>query len=74
MVIKRGTPTTVVSCPDCDENITLRGEVRLGQQVMCLNCGAELEVISTDPVELYWTYEDIEGSDDYEDEDEDEDW
>ena len=71
MVIKRDTATTIVGCPDCDEYITLKGEVKLGQKVMCLSCGAELEVTSTDPVELSWSYEDFEDSDAYEDEDED---
>jgi hypothetical protein len=38
--------------------------------VNCPNCEAELEVISTDPVELDWVYEEW----DDEDEDEDQDW
>ena len=58
------------TCPDCGEKITLRGAVRIGQDVICPNCEAELEVIETDPVELDWAYDD---DNDYEDE-EDEDW
>jgi hypothetical protein len=47
----------------------LQGLARIGQQVICPNCDAELEVIETDPVELDWVYDDDES-----DEDEEEDW
>jgi alpha-aminoadipate carrier protein LysW len=67
--------TVVVGCPSCDQDITLGGEIRLGKQVMCPNCGVELEVIDTDPVELDWPYEDYEydddGHKDHKDQDED---
>ena len=56
-------------CPDCGARITVPSPVRIGQQVLCPNCDAELEVIDTNPVELDWVYEDEEN-----DEDEDEDW
>jgi alpha-aminoadipate carrier protein LysW len=63
--------TQVVSatCPDCGQTVRLRAPVRMGQQVECPHCDAELEVIETDPIELDWMYEDEDG-----DEDEDEDW
>lgn len=58
-------------CPDCGEAVTLRGSVRLGQEVVCPHCDAELEVVETEPLELDWAYDDY----DYDDEDEeDEDW
>ena len=57
-------------CPDCGEEITLRGNIRLGQEVVCPHCDAELEVVETDPLELDWAYDDG----DYDDEEEDEDW
>jgi alpha-aminoadipate carrier protein LysW len=64
------TKTVVrATCPDCGSRIGVKSPVRIGQQVVCPNCDAELEVIDTDPVELDWVYEDEEG-----DEDEDEDW
>jgi alpha-aminoadipate carrier protein LysW len=56
-------------CPDCGSRIAVHSPVRIGQQVRCPNCDAELEVIDTNPVELDWVYEDEEGE-----EDEDEDW
>lgn len=72
MSTNRLTKTVVVGCPSCDEDITLKGEIQLGKQLMCPNCGTELEVISTNPVELDWSYEDYEyEDDDYQDDDED---
>ena len=59
-------------CPDCGEKITLVGEIRLGKQVVCPNCEAELEVVETEPVELDWAYDEYE--DDDESEDEEEEW
>jgi lysine biosynthesis protein LysW len=56
-------------CPDCGENITLRGTVRLGQEIVCPHCDAELEVVETDPLELDWVFDD-----DYEDEEDEEEW
>jgi lysine biosynthesis protein LysW len=57
-------------CPDCGRAIQIKSPVRMGQEIACPHCDAELEVIETDPVELDWIYED----DVYEDEDEEEDW
>ena len=59
-----------VVCIDCESRIALHGAIKLGQEIVCPHCDAELEVIDTDPVELDWIYEeDLD-----EDEDEDEDW
>jgi lysine biosynthesis protein LysW len=52
-------------CPDCGEEINLKGKIELGRQVTCPYCEAELEIVETVPVELDWRSE----SDDYEDED-----
>jgi lysine biosynthesis protein LysW len=59
--------TAKAVCPDCGETINLKSPVRLGQEVVCPHCDAELEVVETDPLELDWAY------DDYDDEDEEED-
>ncbi|HUT18396.1 MAG TPA: lysine biosynthesis protein LysW [Anaerolineae bacterium] len=61
--------TAKAVCPDCGETITLKGSVRLGQEVICSHCDAELEVVETDPLELDWAYDDHEAE-----EEEDEDW
>jgi lysine biosynthesis protein LysW len=60
MVTGKASKTTVVACPECDEDIILRGSIQWGQQVTCPHCGTELEVINTDPVELDWVYEEYE--------------
>ena len=60
--------TALVKCPDCGERIRIGGTIRLGREVVCSNCDAELQIVETDPVELDWA------TDDYDDEDEDEDW
>jgi len=71
MVAGKMTKSTVAECPECEENITLKGEVQWGQQVVCPHCGTELEVINTDPIELDWVFEEYD--DDYDDDDDDED-
>jgi lysine biosynthesis protein LysW len=63
--------TVVVECPDCEEDITLKGEIEWGPEVVCPHCGTKLEVINTDPVEVDWAYE--ESDDDYDDEDDEDD-
>jgi alpha-aminoadipate carrier protein LysW len=61
----------VAFCPDCGQKITLSGDARLGQEVICPHCDAELEVVEMDPLELDWIYDEDEG---YDEDDEDEDW
>jgi len=38
-------------CPECDAELTLQSPER-GEIVECSDCGAELEVISTEPIRL----------------------
>lgn len=51
-------------CPECDEKLRVPGKPRLGQRFTCFNCGAELEVISVDPVEIDWAFDEPEDDDD----------
>ena len=67
MSVSRAVKAT---CPDCGEQVTLTGNIRLGQEVVCPHCDAELEVVEMDPLELDWAYDDG----DYDDEDEEDDW
>lgn len=39
----------MASCPDCGTPVD-QPEVSLGEVVVCAGCGADLEVISQDPV------------------------
>ena len=45
-------PTAEVGCPECESLIRLSISVREGQPVTCPTCHAELEVVSTDPIEV----------------------
>ena len=39
-------------CPECDNPIDIDNEVDEGETVQCEECGTELEVVGTDPIEL----------------------
>ena len=42
-----------VVCPECDTPIIIDAdEVEEGETVQCEECGMELEIVSTDPLEL----------------------
>jgi alpha-aminoadipate carrier protein LysW len=62
----------MVSCPVCDGAIDVDEEdVDEGDSLSCDECGADLKVIGTDPLELESADElEDEEEDDYEDEDE----
>ena len=50
-------PSTFAMCPDCEEDVRISGKIDLGKSVVCPHCGADLEVVDLDPVELSWSYE-----------------
>lgn len=39
-------------CPECDAEVTVPGDAKANELIACADCGAELEIISLDPVEL----------------------
>lgn len=41
-----------VACPECDGLIKLKARLREGEGLVCPECGADLTVINTDPLEL----------------------
>ena len=41
-----------VVCPECDNPIDVNDELDEGETVQCEECGAELEVVSVEPLEL----------------------
>lgn len=43
-------PTTV--CPECDEEVYVDADSEQGDTVTCDECGANLEVVGLDPIEL----------------------
>lgn len=70
----------VATCAECDEEIEVSDRARVGQRVVCPNCGARLEVVSSNPLELDPAYdeeeEDWDDDDDFDDLDDefDDDW
>lgn len=43
-------PTTI--CPECSEEVYVDAESEQGDVVSCDECGADLEVVGLDPIEL----------------------
>jgi lysine biosynthesis protein LysW len=66
---------SMVNCPECDAQIDLDDDdVDEGDLVSCDECGADLRVASTEPLELELADEDEEEDDEefFEDEEEEE--
>ena len=42
-------------CLDCGDRIYLGRKPWIGQDAFCERCGADLEVIGTNPLELEWS-------------------
>lgn len=47
-------------CVECDSDLNIYGRVRLGQRIVCPNCGTTLEVIGTHPIEVDVAYDEGE--------------
>lgn len=43
--------TVEAKCPECDADVNLSAPER-GEIIECSDCGAELEVLSTNPIKL----------------------
>jgi lysine biosynthesis protein LysW len=44
--------TSTALCPDCGGEVRLVGRLLIGEVFGCALCGAQIEVASSDPVEL----------------------
>ncbi|WP_229109969.1 lysine biosynthesis protein LysW [Halapricum desulfuricans] len=42
----------MATCPECGADVALHDDIEIGEIVDCSTCGAELEVVAVDPVEL----------------------
>jgi len=42
----------MMNCPECEADVSLPNGVMANELIACPECGAELEVISLNPVEL----------------------
>jgi len=47
----------IIECIDCGSKYTLKGRIELGQEVVCPECETWMEVVSLDPIEVDWIYE-----------------
>jgi alpha-aminoadipate carrier protein LysW len=59
-------------CPQCGSEVSVGSQPRIGKLVECKSCGAELEVVWLDPLELDWPM--MDDDEDYEDEIDEEDY
>lgn len=41
-----------IVCKDCEEAIILDKELEVGEIIECQNCGAEMEIINLEPLEV----------------------
>jgi len=39
-----------MNCPECEGPLDVAADVMIGEVIPCAQCGAELEVMGTDPV------------------------
>ena len=53
------TITTAIECPECAGDVQLV-EVELGEIIVCDDCGAELEVLALEPLEIALAPEEAE--------------
>jgi alpha-aminoadipate/glutamate carrier protein LysW len=61
-------------CPQCGNVVSVSAQPKLGKLVVCKECGAELEVVWLDPLELDWPIDadEFDEDEDYDELDEDE--
>ncbi len=50
--IQKETTTIMATCPECEGALNLGADVQTGEIVVCADCGVDLEVVSTSPLEL----------------------
>jgi alpha-aminoadipate carrier protein LysW len=61
------------TCPECDAMIDIEeDQIEEGQAVECPECGAELEVVSVEPIEFDVLRNEDEGEEDIDDEEDEE--
>ena len=52
--------TVVTPCPECETDLDLGPQPRLGQNITCPECWAYLKIISLEPLALAWDVEEID--------------
>ena len=41
-----------IKCPDCKEEVSVPEDTEVGEILECQNCGAEMEVVSLEPLKV----------------------
>ena len=43
---------SIVTCPECEAEITLEASTEVGEIIVCSDCGVDLEVVSLNPAKV----------------------
>ena len=54
-------------CPQCEKDVAVGSHPTIGKVVRCDGCGAELEIVWLDPIELDWPLIDDDDSGEFDD-------
>lgn len=57
----------VIECVECGIKSVFKGRMALGQDLTCPECETWMEVVSLDPIEVDWIYDEPEHDDESED-------
>ena len=41
-----------IKCPDCQQSVPIFQKTEVGEIIECQNCGAEMEIVNTKPLEV----------------------
>jgi hypothetical protein len=52
--------TALAPCPDCGEMVNVGSRPKEGLRFTCSNCGAFLEIINLQPLELDWAFSELD--------------
>lgn len=49
-------PVISATCPECDMATPIGGEIALGRQLLCDQCGAAIEIVAISPARLDYAF------------------
>ena len=64
MSVRRNhSPALLADCPECESILRIHKKPRLGDTLVCRECGEKLEVVNLNPLELDWVYTNYDDED-----------
>ena len=69
MFAKAKLREAVIECIDCGCKSVIKGQIELGQELVCPECETWMQIVSLEPIEVDWIYEEPD-----DDQEEQEDW